>query len=180
VIAVASLALFLLGSGAPGEPAAPSLDLGLDLEYSTFLDIHRRALGFSDSRAAPNPFGLRAHLFAREGGLAIGPALTLFPARLPVASFDLQIFYLRRWTRLALGGGGGAGVFVTPRESGVPTFTDTVSGGAVHLRGALRWYASASVFFSAELALYLYPSQPLFTLPVGLDGRWSVGLGLSR
>jgi hypothetical protein len=66
----------------------------------------------------------------------------------------VQIFYLRRWTRLALGGGGGAGVFVTPRESGVPTFTDTVSGGAVHLRGALRWYATAHLFFSAELALF--------------------------
>lgn len=176
MIVHAVLAVALLAAPPPCWLDA-AVDLEIDVEYSMYLDIYR-SLTESYAVNQLSAFGPRASLSLRHGWLVLGVSGTLFPGRSPAGALDFFVSIVKRWRRLSLAGGLGVGSLFTPTGTLVPTYTDTVSGPTVHTSGALRWHLS-TWFIAAGLAIYVYPDQPLPTLPVGVDLRWNLGLGLT-
>jgi hypothetical protein len=179
MIAHSILAAALLG--VVGEARSPwTLEMDLDLEYSLYLDIYRMIAERSRAEGGAGPLGMRASLsLGRERWLA-SLSFTFFPSNTSLAfSNDLYLAWVKRWRRVRLMLGGGAGYLVASRGTLVPTYTDHYAGPSLHGRTQLLWQISSRFHASIGGSIFVYPIQPLVIVPVGLDFRWTIGAGMT-
>jgi hypothetical protein len=148
-------------------------------EYSTYVDAVAR---LTSLEGGPRDYGYGLRIAATRTikRLALGSGLSLFPTPRGVSgSLDLLAYYDRRWSRLRLLAGGGAGVFFASDGSFIPTHTGKRAGPSLSLTTELQWSPARHFYVTGGVGLYLYPIQPFATLPVGLDLRFFVGPGVA-
>lgn len=173
-LAAALIAFAPRPAGAQGRE---TWELGVDLEYSAFLDVHRETLKDAHRGPPVGRFAPRLGATWRARRFAIGGALSIYAEGSVAASAELFVAYAPYWRHLSLLVGGGTGVLYTHEDTLIPTQTNTRSGPLFFVGARLRWHVWSALFVSGGLSLYAYPAQPLYVVPVGVDLRWSVGVG---
>jgi len=179
MLALALLSMTLLQAG-PDEARQRSIELAAGVEYSTFLDAHRKVASLYGSAAGASAFGPRVSLALRQGSLELATSATVYPSSSGVAvANDFFAMGTKQWSRLALLFGGGAGWFFTTPGTLVPTYSNQSIGPSIHARAHLVWKLNWRLSAEADVAAFLYPLQRFLVLPVGVDLRCSLGLALA-